>query len=398
MKQLEKPQLWTKDFINISFASFFVFVIFYMLTVTLPVYVADELQGGGQAIGLVITVFVLSAIVFRPFSGKWLDTFGPKKILIIGASIFLAGSILYLFVKSPFVLLIIRVIHGAGFGMATTATGAIAAAIIPAARRGEGMGYYATFMNLAMVIGPFAGLTIIGAASYTVLFAVCIACSLLALICGLMMELKEQQDRQTQQAAAGKKMKLSDFFERKTVPIGFVAFTLSFVYSSIISFISVYARELDLVQAASYFFVVYAAALLISRPFTGRWFDQFGENKVIYPCILFFGIGVWMLSQASSSFQLLLSGAFVGIGFGTLVSCFQTIAVESAPAGRKGTATATFFVFFDGGFAIGSFILGTAAAHSGYSYIYMIGTVIVLIAAVLYLILHGRKAVRRLNV
>lgn len=397
MKQLEKPQLWTKDFILISFASFFVFVIFYMLTVTLPVYVADELQGGGQDIGLVITVFVLSAIVFRPFSGKWLDTFGPKKILIIGASIFLSGSILYLFVESPLVLLVIRVIHGAGFGMATTATGAIAAAIIPAERRGEGMGYYATFMNLAMVIGPFAGLTIIGAASYIVLFAVCIACSLLALICGLMMELKEQQNGQTQQAAV-KNMKLSDFFERKTVPIGFVAFTLSFVYSSVISFISVYARELDLVRAASYFFVVYAAALLISRPFTGRWFDQFGENKVIYPCILFFGIGVWMLSQASSSFQLLLSGAFVGIGFGTLVSCFQTIAVETAPAGRKGTATATFFVFFDGGFAIGSFILGTAAAQSGYSMIYMIGTVIVLIAAVLYFILHGRKAARRLNV
>ena len=68
--------------------------------------------------------------------------------------------LLYFPVNSLSLLLLIRFIHGFSFGIATTATGTIAADIIPAVRRGEGMGYFATSTNLAMAIGPFLGLMI----------------------------------------------------------------------------------------------------------------------------------------------------------------------------------------------------------------------------------------------
>ncbi|WP_374226398.1 MFS transporter [Bacillus sp. sid0103] len=42
-------------------------------------------------------------------------------------------------------LLIVRFFHGIGFGMATTATGAIVADLIPESRKGEGMGYYGSW-------------------------------------------------------------------------------------------------------------------------------------------------------------------------------------------------------------------------------------------------------------
>ncbi|PLS18221.1 MFS transporter [Bacillus sp. M6-12] len=387
---MTKAKLWTKDFISISFASFFIFLIFYMLTVTLPVYITDELHGDGKDIGLVITIFVVSAIILRPLTGKWLDSIGQKKILIIGAGTFLAGSLLYFTADSISSLLIIRIIHGIGFGMATTATGGIVAGIIPNERRGEGMGYYSTFMNLAMVIGPFLGLTLIGITGSHLLFIMCVIFSVLALGCSFMLKLPETGilPAKTSKTPNG----LSDFFEKSTLPIAMIAFALSFVYSGVISFISVYARELNLMGASSFFFVVYAVFLLISRPFTGKWFDQYGENFVIYPCIIFFSTGVLFLSQASSGITLLLSGAFIGLGFGTLVSCFQTIAVHSAPEGRKGIATATFFVLFDSGFAFGSFALGIVAMHTSYQTVYLLGSIIVLISIGLYHKLHGRKA------
>lgn len=137
-----------------------------MLTVTLPIYITDELHGSGKDIGIIIPISVVSAIIFRPISAMWLDAIGQKKTLLIGVAIFLIGSVLYIPSNSIFLLLLIRIIHGIGFGMATTATVAIAAAIIPAERRREGIGYYATFMNLAMVIGPFPGLTIISSPRY----------------------------------------------------------------------------------------------------------------------------------------------------------------------------------------------------------------------------------------
>ncbi|PLT28130.1 MFS transporter [Peribacillus deserti] len=389
---MAKPKLWTKEFLSISFASFFIFLIFYMLTVTLPIYITDELHGSGKNIGIIIPIFVVSAIIFRPFSGIWLDTIGQKKTLFIGVVIFLMGAFLYFPAKSMALMLIVRVIHGIGFGMATTATGAIAAHIIPKERRGEGMGYYATFMNLAMVIGPFLGLTIIGASGYETLFVFSAIFSVLAVVCTLMLKLPQPNRHKAVEDSMKKTIRLSDFFEGKTLPIALVAFALSFVYSGVLSFISVYARELNLVTAASFFFVIYAAFLLISRPFTGRWFDAYGENFVIYPCIILFGLGVWVLSQVSSSFMLLLAGALIGMGFGTLVSCFQTIAVHSSPASRKGIATATFFVVFDSGFAAGSFVLGIIATYTGYSAIFTIGSIIVLFSLGLYYLLHGRKA------
>lgn len=56
-------------------------------------------------------------------------------------------------------------------------------------------------------------------------------------------------------------------------------------YAGIVTFIAAYAKELNLSSAASYFFIVYAGVLLISRPLAGKLLDKKGENIVIYPAI-----------------------------------------------------------------------------------------------------------------
>ncbi|MCM3716174.1 MFS transporter [Alkalihalobacillus oceani] len=389
-----KTKLWTKDFISISLASFFIFLIFYMLMVTLPIYIVESLAGGGQSIGLNAALFVIAAIVFRPFAGNWLQSVGQKKTLLIGTLIFVAGSFLYFFASTIFLLLVLRILHGVGFGIATTATGGIVATVIPRERRGEGMGYYATFMNLAMVIGPFLGLSFIHSWGYTFLMVLCAVFSCLALICALLVNVADKSAASAEVAAVKQRVSLAQFFEKRTFPIAIVAFVLAFVYSGVLSFISVYAEELNLIQASSFFFVVYATFLLISRPFTGRWFDLYGENKVIYPCIIVFAVGVLVLSQVGSGWMLLLAGGLIGLGFGTLFSSFQAIAIQASPPERAGVATATFFVLFDSGFAIGSFLLGIMATYLEYADIYLACSVLVLLSTGLYYFFHGRKARR----
>lgn len=85
---MSKSKLWTKDFVAVSMTSFFIFVVFYMMTVTLPLYATDILQADKGSLGLIVTVFLISAIIFRPLSGKWMITFGQKRILVIGAVLF----------------------------------------------------------------------------------------------------------------------------------------------------------------------------------------------------------------------------------------------------------------------------------------------------------------------
>ncbi|CAM3381929.1 MFS transporter [Cytobacillus oceanisediminis] len=384
---MKKQPLWTKDFLSISITSFFLFMGFYILLTTLPLYILDDLKGDETQVGLIISVFLIAAVISRPFTGKWIDELGRRKILLASLLVFAVSSLLYFWADSTPALLALRFLHGIGFGMATTATGAIVADLVPNERRGEGLGYYAMFMNLAMVIGPFAGLTIVQYANFVWIFALCTALSFIALLLGVFVKMPQRAEG----TAKHPKFTLSSLFEKNAVPVAVAAGILAFAYAGILSFISVYAKELGLLEAASFFFVVYAAFIIMSRPFTGRWFDTYGENKVIYPGIILFAAGLFLLSQANGTFLFLLSGAVIGLGYGTIVPSLQTVAIKQADPSKRGLATSTFFTLFDTGIGLGSYVLGILAVQTGFSTLYFMLAGVALFGLFVYYILHGKR-------
>lgn len=390
MVVLEKEKLWTKDFIGISLASLFLFIPFYTLMITLPIYTLEDLGGNETQVGLIVTVFLISAVLIRPFTGILLDRFGKKEMLYFSLFIFFIASALYIFTTSFKLLLLLRFFHGFGFGIATIATGTIVADIVPEQRRGEGMGYFALFMNLAMVIGPFLGLIFLQYVEFNKLFVMIALLSLISLLLSFIPKLAWKKSY-SESEVANFEFKIDNLFERKVIPIVFIAGILAFFYSSVLSFISIYAQQIDLVKTASVFFLVYAFFLILTRPISGRAFDRLGESYVIYPSILLFGLGMIILSQTTHSFSFLLAGALIGIGYGTVGPSIQTVAINNVEPQRRATATATFFTFFDGGMGLGSFTLGIVASYIGLSKLYLISGVCVLGVLVLYYYLHGKN-------
>jgi MFS family permease len=387
-----KQKLWTKDFINLSVSNFFVFLTFYYLLVSLPVYTLNDLGGNELEAGLMVTVFLFSAIIVRPFAGQWLNTIGRKKVLTLSLVIFMISSLFYFFTPSIYSVLLLRLFHGIGFGMATTAAGGIVADIIPDSRKGEGMGYFIMSNNLAMVIGPFLGLTLLNKSGMNSVFIVGAICSILALATGYFVKVPERaQEELTQQKAVKTKLSFGDLFEVPAIKISIVGGLLGIVYSSLLSFVSVYAQEIGLFEVSSFFFVVYAVVLLVSRPFTGRWFDQYGANKIVYPSIVVFAIGMLFLGISSTSFMFLFAAALIGLGWGTLFPSFQTIAVQAAAPTRRGTATATFLSIYDTGIGLGSSIVGLLSAQIGLGTFYFFSAFYVLFGIALYYFLHDRK-------
>ncbi|RFU68097.1 MFS transporter [Peribacillus saganii] len=390
----EKP-LWTKDFFSISLCSFFLFLTFYMLLTALPIYVTEDLKGDEKQIGLIITVFLIAAVICRPFTGIWVEDFGRKRILYISLLIFGVASLLYPFADSFPLMIALRFFHGIGFGMATTATTTIVADLVPDERRGEGMGYFAMSMNLAMVIGPFLGLTLSANTGFTVIFIVCIITALFAVILGLLVKFPTDSPGKIKPQKSN--LSFNNLFEKSVIPISIVGGILAITYASLLSFLSVFAKETGLEDTAGLFFVVYAVVIIASRPFTGKWLDQYGENKIIYPGIIIFILGMYLLSQTETTFSLLLSGAIIGLGFGSLVPSFQTVAVSMVSPKRRGIATATFFTVFDIGVGAGSFFMGMIAAKTSYSFMYLSASFIILIGLVLYYLLHGRKQNKKMS-
>jgi MFS family permease len=386
---MNKTKLWTKDFISISFSNFFLFLSFYILLVTLPSYALDELHTSSSVAGLMTTVYLLSAIVSRPLAGQWLERAGNKKVLLTALILFAGASLLYFFPKTITGFLVIRLLHGIGFGMATTAVGTIVADLIPSSRRGEGMGYFVLSTNMAMVIGPFIGLLAMHQWGSQILFILSVIVAVGSLLTGL--SVKQQKMEQPSKIEVLSSFSVRSLFEASAVPISIVGSFLAIVYSALLSFVSIYASEIDLANIASLFFVVYAIILLASRPFTGKWLDQYGPNVITFPCIALFAIGMFILSQSNGAFTFLLSAGMIGLGWGTLFPTFQTIAIQDAEPRRRGVATATFLSIYDTGIALGSFIVGIIAVKMDYSTLYFFCSFYILIGAVLYYFLHTRK-------
>lgn len=133
-----------------------------------------------------------------------------------------------------------------------------------------------------------------------------------------------------------------------------------------------YAIELDLIQAASLFFLVYAISVLISRPFTGRLIDKKGANYVMYPAFVLLASGLFLLGNAESSLTFLMAASLIGFGFGNMQSCTQAIAVKITPMHRMGMATSTFFIFLDAGLGFGPYLLGLLLLQVPFSTMYML--------------------------
>lgn len=385
-----QPKLWTKDFIIVSSTNFFIFLVFYVLMVTLTLYTMNTFHTSQSMAGLASSIFVLGAVLIRPLAGKTIDNIGRKKMLLFSLVLFFIASVLYFQVNSLSMLFINRLIHGLAFGVATTATGTIVADIIPNERRGEGTGYYAMSTNLAMAFGPFLGLFITQHFSFIVIFVAATVFSTLGVVATLFLRVPKMPVSQVKTS-----MKLSSFFEKTAVPISALVGLSGLIYSSILSFLTSYSQEINLVSAASFFFVMYAVFLLASRPFTGRWFDIFGENAVMYPSIALFAIGLFFLSQADISLTLLAAGAIIGVGYGTFQSSTQAIVVNKAPHHRVGLATSTYYSFYDLGIGVGPFLLGFTIPLLGYRGLYLVMAILGFLFIFIYYAIHGKHVSKR---
>jgi len=390
---MDKPQLWTKDFVIDSIVNFLIYLVYFILMVIIAIYAMDKLQASPSEAGLAAGIFVLAALFSRVFAGKSIEQVGRKRMLYIGLTVYLLSTFLYLHITSLPFLFIIRFLHGAGFGIAATATGTIVSNIIPKERIGEGVGYYAMSSTLATAIGPFLGMYLTHRVSLHMIIGLCVIFLAVSYIAVFFLKVNAPK-LTADQLTNMKQFKLSNFIEFKTLPIAIIGALLGFCYSSIISFLAPYTREINLSDTGSTFFVVFSMAILISRPITGRLFDQKGENFVMYPSFILFAIGLIILSQVHHGFVLLLAAMVLGLGWGTFMSSGQAIAIKVSPKYRMGLATSTFFSLLDGGVGIGPFLLGFMIPIVGFRGLYITMAIGAIAIMCLYYFLHGCKVKR----
>lgn len=386
---MNQERLWGRSFMSLCASVFFLFLTNYTLVSTLSIYAVDRFEATKPQVGLIVTAFAIPALISRLVAGPWMKRYGERRVYLTAATIYFVASSLFLFSSSLGVVLLLRAVQGFTAGIGTSAGGTIAALLVPKRRTGEGLGYYATFMSLAMVIGPWVGLTVIQSLPFTVLFLCGALFAALSVATGLLVATPKAQASAAAESAA-KATGWRAILEPAAIPISLCGLLLAFSYSGLSAFASVYGTSLGLTRFTSYFFAVYAILDGVPRPILGRVFDKVGANAVIYPGIVLYVLGQFFLSGTSTGFGYLGSAAVLGIGYGALFPSFMTLAVQSAPTSRKGYATSTYYFFIDVGIACGSLLLGLVAGYSNYHVMYLVSGSVMALALPLYFVLHHR--------
>lgn len=390
MKNITSTQLWGKNFLIVSGINFLIMFIYYMLLVTIGSYVVTEFLASKSLSGLVAGIMVIGCLFGRFVTGYFIEIMGCRKVLYIGTILFVITMSLYLIAFNLPLLIIIRFISGIAVGIIGTVTGTVIVYIVPIHRRGEGISYFSLSTILAAAFGPFVGILLIQYVPFTTLFYFGIVVGLICFAIGLLLNIHNLNIGNSQPVNKNW-FKLSNYIEPKALNIAIVVMIAGMGYAAIQAYISAYAKEINLITAASFFFAVYSIAILISRPFTGRIIDIKGENIIVYPALLILAFGFILLSQAHSALILLLSGILIGLGFGNFQSTAQTIAVKVSPFHKMGQATSTFFILFDLGIGLGPYLLGLLEPYIGFRGIYFLASIISLFCIVAYYFLHGRK-------
>lgn len=394
-----KEKLFTRSYMFMCLANFLTAFSFFLLVPTLPFYLEEKYGLEPDAVGLVLSCYVVAVLCIRPFAGFVADILPRKRVYVVSYLLFALSFVGYLFVSGEIMMFILlRVVHGFAFGALNTTGNTLVIDIMPSSRRGEGLGYFGVTNNLAMAFGPMTGLFIIEGGNYNLLFLVALLVACVGLLSAVLVKVKWRQPA----AKAGKVLSVDRFILLAGIPASLAFFMLAIPYGMTSSYIAKYASEVGIISGAGLFFTVQGAGLIMSRLLSGKEVDKGRITQTITKGIIIALAGVvgeTLLALVCGWNFLVgyvlyfLSAFLIGYGFGTIFPAFNTLFINMAPNDRRATANATYLTGWDVGIGAGM-LLGGALSVDGYSGSFGFSAILVIVALV-YFVLYVAKHFHR---
>ena len=375
----ESEKIFTKSFFLIFGALLFTALVMYALMSTVTEY-ATAMGSTATIAGLVSGIYVFGGLCSRIYSGDALERIGWRKIALVFMSIHFLACLLYFIVDNVTLLIIVRFVHGIGFGASANAIVTIASAILPKKRFSEAFGYFMLGTTIAVGLGPFIGGFLYDATGSTGCFAAASVFSALALIFIVLIDV-DKYDVKDEIADEKSYSGLERIIEYGAVSVSFFTALTSLGYVSILSFYRLYAVEVNLTTVFSWFFIIYSICLVITRPLAGRIQDNGGDLIVCVVGIIAQSIGLFLIAVMPSDLTVIICAVCAALGFGTLNSACTAIITRKAPEHRRSYALSTFFIFCDATMGFGPALLGLfVSASTGYAPVYIISSIITILA------------------
>ncbi|MBX5467937.1 MAG: MFS transporter [Firmicutes bacterium] len=352
--------IFTGPFLRLSAASFLIFASFQGLMAVIAPFMLQH-RMSVEAVGLSGAAFVLTAVAVRLPVGHLLDRYGRLGFLRVGLAVIGLVFAAYPWGTVLPVLVALRILHGVGWGLASTASATLVQDVVPPRRRGEATGYYANFGDLAMAFGPFlavAALSHWGFAAFSWIAAAAMGLAILLLA----------KMPHTQRPPAHERPR--SWVQRGAVLPSAIQFLMNINFGAVMTFLPVLAARRGLlhpvagVDAYGFFYVGYAFTLLLFRGWLGRLSDTFGRFAVILPGLGVFAVAALFLSRLHTLPSLIAFSVLFGLGFGAAQPSVLAWTMERNPPAERGAAAGTYFAAFDLGIGVSALAFGPLAAIS----------------------------------
>jgi len=328
--------------------------------------------------GIVLASYAIALMFVRPFSGYMVDLYSRKKILLISFSCYVLIFFGYFWATTVLIFVIVRFLHGITWGLSTVSSSTLAIDVVPSERRAEGIGYYGTFMNVAMAIGPFVAIHIYNTWGFDPLLWCAIGMGALGIITVSFIKAPERPKIEQPQ-----KISLDRFFLVKGWPIFLNQLLPSFAWGTIGPFVAQYGKEIN-IPNAGIFFLFWAGGIMGSRVFAGKLVDKGMIHQVNIIAMAIVAIGFFTFAMIHNIYVFCTSGLMMGIGFGMMFPALQTLYINLAENSQRGTANSTYLIGFDLGLALGMLIGGYITGYMSFEGLYLIASGLCLISIVVY--------------
>lgn len=369
----EPTKLWNKWYITILLLSMVNHVASQLITPIVSKY-AMSIGATMATAGTIVGLMSLAAMFARPFAGLSSDRINKKLIIAVTGAVTGVCMYLYSASKSVEMMAAVRFVHGISFSFSTVALLAFNTMFIPKDKIGEGIGWSVVTTTLATAMGPNLGLWLVDHFGYKACFAAAAIGTIIPNLCFLVVPNRQEPHVPGKSA----KFNVNDFISLQIFPFALLTGLFSCCNGIVNSFLALLGDERG-IKGVGVFFTAYSVILIVTRPITGKLYDQKGIKFIMYPSIALAALSMLLLGKATSTWIVLLAGMLKALGQGTGAPSIQAHCLKKLGRDKAGVVSSTCYMGNDIGNTVGPAIGGLIASRTGYGSMFIMIAVSVIV-------------------
>lgn len=339
---------------------------FGLVSPVVPLF-ARGIGAGVVFAGVTVAGFSMASFAFDLVGGRLSDRFGVRRTAATGAAIVVAATMLAAGAPNVWILLLSRVIAGAGSAVYVTTAMNVLARTTPPERMGRAMSMYQTSVMLGIALGPSVGGVVAGFAGLRAPFVCYAAVAALAAAVSILV-LPSRAPRPAEEPPAGGpafRTVARDGAFLTALATTFVVFILRAGVSS--TAVPLYAHEVLGLGQGKVGLTLTLAALsnVLFLPHAGRLADRRPRSLAIAVGLVATLVSLGILGLVESEPALYLAMFILGIGMAYAGVTPAAVIADITPSPHSAVAMGAYRMAVDSGSVAGPVAAGVLASVVG---------------------------------